>query len=62
MPTGIELRAVQKRTLHAMLRIKHEAAGITLKELDSYISTTIAEMEAEDVAYVEKIVAKLLDQ
>ena len=56
MPTNIELRAIQKRNLHHLLRIKRELGNVPSNELDHYISVTMAEMEAEDVAYVQKIV------
>ena len=62
MPTSTELRAMQKRTLHSLLLIKHEAKNVKLKELDSYISSIIAEMEVEDVAYVKQIVEELLSK
>ena len=62
MPTNLELRAIQKRTLHSLLRIKHEAKGISLNELDSFISSTIAEMEAEDVAYVKQVIEDTLNK
>ena len=62
MPTNTELRAMQKSKLHSLLLIKHEIKDVKSMELEKYISNTIAEMEAEDVAYVEKIVAKLLNQ
>ena len=62
MPSNNELRTFQKRTLHKYLLIKNELTikGVVSKQLDEYISETIAEMEAEDVAYVQKIVENLL--
>ena len=61
MPTNLELRAIQKRALHSLLLVKHEAKNVELKELDKLINATIAEMEAEDVAYVKQIVRELLN-
>ena len=48
---------MQKTTLHHLLMIKHELdrKNISSAELDKYISVTIAAMEAEDVAYVQKV-------
>ena len=62
MPSNTELRAMQKTTLHHLLLIKHELdkKNITATELDKYISVTIAAMEAEDVAYVQKVLERLL--
>ena len=62
MPSNNELRPIQKRLLHQYLLIKHDLdkRKITSKPLDEYISVTIAEMEAEDVAYVQKIIENLL--
>ena len=59
MPTTIELRAIQKRTLHHLLLIKSELGNMPSKELEKYINVTMAEMEAEDVAYVQKILGDL---
>ena len=62
MSSYIDLRAIQKRSLHNYLLIKHELSnkGIISKKLDEYTSETIAEMEAEDVAYVQKLIENLL--
>ena len=59
MPTTIELRAEQKDKLYNLLLIKHELGSTVSKELNRYIYNTIAEMEAEDVAYVQKIIEEL---
>jgi len=51
MPTVVELRSMQKRTLYMLKRIYKEAPSDITKE---YIAALEAEMEEEDVALVEK--------
>ena len=62
MPANNELRTIQKQTLHKYLLIKHDlnTRNIDSKPLEESISETIAGMDAEDVAYVQKIVENLL--
>jgi hypothetical protein len=58
----IETRAAQKDKLYILLRIKKEyqSEGIKiLALLEEAINNAMAVMEAEDVVYVEKQVAKL---
>ena len=56
MPTSFELKSYQKRMLNQLLATKAEAEakGVKLKTLNKYIRDIKIEMEAEDVAYVEK--------
>ena len=54
MPTNNELRSMQKRSLHQLLMIKKNQ-----EKLDEYINVTKTEMDAEDVAYVEKMIKEL---
>ena len=51
-----ELRVTQKRTLYRLLRVKKDVEEGSSKALTEYIFATMAEMDAEDVAYVEKLV------
>ena len=62
MPTNNELKTIQKQTLHKYLLIKHDlrSRNIESKPLEETISETIAGMDAEDVAYVQKVVEKLI--
>ncbi|MCL2171571.1 MAG: hypothetical protein FWB71_05400 [Defluviitaleaceae bacterium] len=56
---GIETRVAQKDKLYSLLHIKRayeKQSIVILPELEQVIESTIAVMEAEDVAYVEKIV------
>jgi|GEM_PF-1201885 len=59
---AIETRVAQKDKLYGLLLVQkayeHQGAG-TAQELDRLISNARAVMEAEDVAYVEKEVAKV---
>jgi len=57
MATNNEIRVYQKDTLFKLLVLKKEE-GET-KGLNKLIIQTKAVMEAEDVAYVEKMVAEL---
>ena len=59
MPTNNELRAIQKRTLYGLLLVKKEAGENNLKALADLIGSTMAEMDAEDVAYVEKLIENM---
>ena len=54
MPSSLEIRVNQKRMLHQLLMIKENP-----DKLAEYINITKTEMEAEDVAYVEKMVEEL---
>ncbi|MCL2633654.1 MAG: hypothetical protein FWD34_03970 [Oscillospiraceae bacterium] len=51
MATGIEIRTTQKALLYDMLKAKMENGSI-----DDLIKKMKASMEAEDFAYVEKII------
>ena len=54
MASTIEIRVMQKRQLHSLLIIKKTNA-VQVLQLQETINALIAEMEQEDVAYVEKI-------
>jgi len=62
MATGIEIRTTQKTALFDLLMIKAEMMKEkkeTDKWLEKLIIKTKTAMEAEDVAYVEKMIAEL---
>lgn len=54
MASTLEIRVIQKRQLHTFLIIKKNNTG-TVAQLQEAINALVAEMEQEDVAYVEKI-------
>jgi len=54
MANLMEIRVMQKRQLHSLLIIKKSNAG-QVAQLQETINAQVAEMEQEDVAYVEKI-------
>jgi predicted O-linked N-acetylglucosamine transferase (SPINDLY family) len=62
MASGTEIRTAQKDKLFDLLILKkdmkNENPGICLKALNRMITKTKAAMEAEDVAYVEKMIAE----
>jgi len=57
MATNLEIRLVQKTSLFKLLKLKKENGEV--KGLDEVIIETKTAMEAEDVAYVEKMIAEL---
>jgi len=61
MASSFEMRASQKAELFDLLKLKkdNKRDGINLIHLDELIARKRAAMEAEDVAYVEKIIAEL---
>ena len=59
MATNRELEVQQKTVLFQLLRIKKANSGISIKELDETILAYVSAMTKEDVAWVEKQVAKL---
>jgi len=59
MATGTELRANQKKHLYTLLNLARINKGFQIEGLDEVINEAMAVMEAEDVAYVEKMIAKL---
>ena len=52
MPTSLELRAMQKRVLLMLMEVQAENSSPALRR---HIRAIKTEMEAEDVAYVEKM-------
>ena len=61
MATNAELKIVQKTALYdlLMLKMENEKSGVNLVGLNRLINKTKAVMEAEDVAYVEKMIEQL---
>jgi len=61
MASNIEIRVMQKSELFDLLKLKrdNQNTGNDLKGLNDLITKKKAIMEAEDVAYVEKMVAEL---
>jgi len=59
--TNNELRANQKSELFRVLKLKkiNERAGKQIDEIGTLILELKAPMEAEDVAYVEKLIEEL---
>ena len=54
--TNLELKVLQKRELNKFLSLKKANAGKEVTDLQRIIRDLTAEMEQEDVAWVEKIV------
>jgi len=59
MATNLEVMVEQRKRLFMLLRIKAENQGLEIKELDNQITATKAEMQQEDVAWVEKSILEL---
>ena len=59
MATNAELRSTQKRILFTLLKVVKKNPNLEIAELNEQIIHFIAEMEAEDVAYVEKLIERL---
>ena len=59
MPADKELTAEQRRRLFMLLKLKKAKKEDMAKMLDDLIIETEAEMDAEDVAYVEKKIDRL---
>ena len=61
MASSIEIRAAQKSELFRLLKLKrlNEKAGIKVEGINELITELKVPMEAEDVAYVEKLIAEL---
>ena len=57
MATSLEIQVEQKKRLYMLLSIKAENTGSDIKGLERKISETKAEMQQEDVAWVEKSIA-----
>jgi hypothetical protein len=64
MPTNMEIRILQKNTLHDLLVLKMEMEsendGVNLKGLNRLINKTKTLMEQEDIAFVEKMISELV--
>ena len=54
MPTTKELTVEQRRRLYMLLKLKNAKKEDVYNVIDDLINETEAEMDAEDVAYVEK--------
>ena len=59
MATSLEIQVEQKKRLFQLLSLKKINANIVVKGLDELIIATKAEMQQEDVAWVEKMVSEL---
>ena len=59
MPSNVELRREQKMRLYQIKKIRADNPDILIKGLNELINLIEAEMEAEDVAWVEKKLAQL---
>ena len=59
MPSNVELRREQKMKLYQIKKIKSDNPEVLIKGLNELINLIEAEMEAEDVAWVEKKLAEL---
>ena len=61
MATNTEIQVEQRTRLYILLKLKkeNEEAGVKVIGLDAQINMTMAVMNETDVAYVEKMVAKL---
>jgi len=58
MATNLEVQVEQRRRLYQLLKLKKDNPGMEIKGLDEFIKQTRAEMQQEDVAWVEKMVAE----
>ena len=59
METPLEIQVEQKKRLFQLLSLKKNNPDIVIKGLGELIIATKAEMQQEDVAWVEKMVAEL---
>jgi len=59
MSSNLEIQKEQRRKLYELLTLEKDYAGDLATGLKKLINASIAEMEAEDVAYVEKIISEL---
>ena len=59
MPTNLELKVYQKRMLHHLLKVQSDLGDVKLTSLEDFINAVKTEMDAEDVSYVEKMVAEI---
>ena len=60
MPTNNKMRFIQNSILFDLLKLAKDNNGAdNIKGLDELIVKTQAAMSAEEVAYVEKMIAKL---
>ncbi|MCL2696926.1 MAG: hypothetical protein FWE74_02455 [Oscillospiraceae bacterium] len=60
MASSIEIRATQKTALYEILMLKkqNDKAGTKVAGLNQLVTKMKVAMEAEDVAYVEKMIAE----
>jgi len=59
MATNLEVQVDQKKRLYMLLRLKKVYGANSAKEHEEMIISTKAEMQQEDVAWVEKNIAEL---
>ena len=58
MATNLEVQIEQKRRLYLLLKLKKDNAELNIKGLNEQIIAVKAEMQQEDVAWVEKMAAE----
>ncbi|MCL2225971.1 MAG: hypothetical protein FWB96_13470 [Defluviitaleaceae bacterium] len=59
MATKTEMQVEQKRLLYKLLKLKKDNAKVNVIGLNELINQAEAEMDEEDVAWVEKKIAQL---
>lgn len=59
MATSLEIQVEQRKRLFMLLELKKENIGNEINGLERKIIATKAEMQQEDVAWVEKMVDQL---
>jgi len=59
MATNLEVVIEQKKRLYMLLKLKRDNKANEVFGLDELINATIAEMQQEDVAWVEKTIENL---
>lgn len=59
MASSLEIRIEQRKRLYQLLKLKKVNPSHKINEIDDMINAVEAEMEEEDVAWVEKKIAQL---
>jgi hypothetical protein len=59
MPANLELKAERRKRLFQLLELKKLNKGIKIEGIEAMIIRAEAEMEEEDVAWVEKKISQL---
>jgi len=62
MPSGVEIRTQQKRTLYAVKKLQYDIKDAELQDVLKAVKELVkafeAEMEQEDIAFIEKKIAE----